>query len=398
MPVDKVRFGIIGVGGMGSHHARYLNEIPGAALAAVCDVDPAKLKSISEQHQVPGFASGSQLIASGLANTILICVPHYFHMPLAMEAFARGLHVLCEKPLAVSVKAGREGIRAYEAAAAKNPSLKFGLMFQQRTNPMYQKLRELIVDGELGAITRITWIVTNWFRTNAYYASGGWRATWDGEGGGVLLNQCPHNIDLMQHVVNGLVPHRVTAVGTVGKTHPIEVEDEVSAILEYPNGAIGHFITTTGEAPGTNRLEIAGDRGKIIAEDGKLTFYRTRQPVGHVRQTSKELFAGVENWKCEIPFRAGGDSHRAVTEQFVQVVLKDSPNTALIAPGPEGIRSLEMGNAMLMSALTGKPVNLPVDGDAYDAFIAQMKQIYGGRKSLTTAAAVADMNASFQKA
>jgi predicted dehydrogenase len=395
--MSKIRFGVIGLGNMGSHHSRYMNSVPGATLAAVCDIDPEKRDKFTAELSVPGYATASELLDSGAVDAIVIAVPHYDHMSIAAEAFSKGIHVMCEKPIAVSVNAAREGIGAYEAALKKFPHLKFGIMFQQRTNTLYQKLRELITSGELGEVSRITWIVTNWFRTWTYYASGGWRATWKGEGGGVLINQCPHNLDLIQYVVGGLMPSRVTAVGTVGKTHPIEVEDDISAILEYPNGATGHFITTTGEAPGTNRLEIAGDRGKIIAEDGKLTFHRTRKSVTEVNQTSPESFAWVETWKCEIPFTPGGDSHKIVTDQFVDVILKNKPNTDLIAPGPDGVKGLEIGNAIMMSGLTRTPVNLPVDGAAFDAFILDMAKKYGGKKTLQTKKVLADLGDSFQK-
>jgi predicted dehydrogenase len=390
--MEKVRFGIVGLGNMGSHHAAYMNSVEGATLGAVCDIDAELLARISTKHNVPGFKTYRELLDSGTVDAVLIAVPHYDHMPMAIDAFAKGVHVLCEKPMAVSVKAGREGIAAY----AKHPNLKFGIMFNQRSNTLYKKMRQVIADGELGEIQRITWIITNWFRTWAYYASGGWRATWLGEGGGVLINQCPHNLDLIQWIT-GMLPKRVTAVGAIGRYHPIEVEDDISAILEYENGAMGHFITTTGEAPGTNRLEVVGDRGKIIAEDGKLRFFRTRKSVRDVRETSKESFASVETWPIDIPFQGGSDAHKIITQDFVNVVLNNRPNESLLAPGPDGIRGLELGNAIMMSGLTGKAVEIPVDGDAYDAFIKDMAKKHGGRKKLTTQAATADMAASFGK-
>ncbi|HXE54752.1 MAG TPA: Gfo/Idh/MocA family oxidoreductase, partial [Tepidisphaeraceae bacterium] len=284
--------------------------------------------------------------------------------------------------------------RAVAEAANKRPELKFGMMFQMRTAPLYRKLRELIAEGELGEISRITWIVTDWFRTWAYYASGGWRATWAGEGGGVLINQCPHNLDLIQWLT-GLVPNRITAVGFVGKSHPIEVEDEVSAILEYPNGAIGHFITTTGEAPGTNRLEIAGDRGKIVAEKDRLIFSRTRKSVREVREASREAFAQMETWEIDLPHPAPpAEGHTVITQNFADAILRNEP---LIAPGIEGLQQIELGNAILLSALTRQTVQLPLDADAYDRFLEDMKTRYGGRKSLKTDPnAKVDMAASFK--
>jgi predicted dehydrogenase len=263
-----------------------------------------------------------------------------------------------------------------------------------RTMSLYRKLREVIADGELGQISRLTWIVTDWFRTWAYYASGGWRATWAGEGGGVLINQCPHNLDLIQWLTD-MTPSRVTAVGFIGKTHPIEVEDEVSAILEYENGAIGHFITTTGEYPGTNRLSIVGDRGRLVAEHDRLTFTRTRKSVREVRETSHEAFARIETWEIDVTHAAEAtEGHTLVTQNFVDAILEDKP---LIASGADGLRQLELGNAILMAALTRHPVELPLDGDTYDRFLQEMKSAYGGRKSLkTNPSATVDISASFR--
>jgi predicted dehydrogenase len=395
--MDTVRFGVIGLGAMGSFHVGYLDKVEGATLVAVCDVDAARVDQTAKKLEastgrpVARFNRYQDVIASGTVDAVLIATPHPQHPEVALAAFEKGLHVLCEKPVAVSVKEARR----MNEAAARHPDLKFGLMYQMRTVPLYRKLRELIMDGELGEISRVTWLITDWFRTWTYYASSGWRATWAGEGGGVLINQCPHNLDLIQWLT-ALFPSRVTAVGFVGKTHPIEVEDEISAILEYPNGAVGHFVTTTGEAPGTNRLEIAGDRGRIVAENGKLTFTRTRKGVREVRETSKEMFANPETWTIDVPLSlAPAEPHKLITENFVRAVLKNEP---LISPGADGVRGLELGNGMLMSGLTRRPVELPLDGDAYEQFLKDMQKQYGGKKTLQTKAVTpADMAASFSK-
>jgi predicted dehydrogenase len=396
--MDTVRFGVVGLGGMGSFHLGYLDKLEGARVGAVCDVDnervertAKKFEALPGAHKVGRFNRHQDLVQSGDVDAVLIATPHFQHPEVAIAAFDHNLHVLCEKPVAVSIKEARR----LNEAAARHPQLKFGLMYQMRAVPLYRKLRELIADGELGEISRITWLITDWFRTWTYYASGGWRATWAGEGGGVLINQCPHNLDLIQWLT-GLVPARITAVGFVGKTHPIEVEDEISAILEYPNGAIGHFITTTGEAPGTNRLEIVGDRGKVVAEGGKLTFTRTRRPVREIRETSKEMFATPDTWTIDIPVPpAPPEPHKLITENFVRAVLKDEP---LISPGVDGARGLEIGNAMLMAGLTRRPVDLPLDGDAYEQFLKDMQRQYGGKKSLQTQqVSPGDMASSFSK-
>jgi len=388
--MDNVRFGVVGLGNMGLYHVETFASLKGGTLEAICDAAPANLERAGQKTPARRFSQYQEMLDSGLIDAVLIATPHFLHPEIALAAFERNIHVLCEKPLAVTVGQGRSVIEA----AGRKPQLKFGLMFQMRTTALYRKIRELIADGELGDISRITWIVTDWFRTWTYFASGGWRATWAGEGGGVLINQCPHNLDLIQWLT-GLTPSRITAVGFVGKTHPIEVEDEVSAILEYPGGAIGHFITSTGEAPGTNRLEICGDRGKLVAEKGKIAFSRTRKSVRETRETSKEAFAVMEAWDIDVPVGpSDAEGHKIVTQNFVNAVLKDE---ALIAPGIDGLKELELGNAIAMAALTRKTIDLPLDSGAYDRFLDDMKRQYGGRKTLKTdLSASADISKSFK--
>ncbi|HYO11065.1 MAG TPA: Gfo/Idh/MocA family oxidoreductase [Tepidisphaeraceae bacterium] len=389
--MDQVRIGVIGTGNMGLYHCNYLESIEGARLAAICDSDRAKLDAAAAKYAgAHRFENYRDLIASGAVDAVIVATPHYSHPEMTIASLERDLHVLCEKPEAVTV---REARRMNEAAR-RHPHLKFGINFQMRTNPVLRKLRELIHGGDLGEIMRVTWIATSWFRTWAYYASGGWRATWAGEGGGVLINQCPHNLDQL-YWLTGMNPSRVTAVAHVGKTHPIEVEDEVSAILEYDNGATGHFITGTGEAPGTDRLEIAGDRGKIVAEGGKLLFRMNRQGVREFRENDPGSFTSPEAWDVEVPAAKTGADTKLMGQNFVNAIRKDEP---LIAPGHEGVHGLELGNAMLMSGLTRRPVDLPLDADAFDAFLADVTQKYGGRKTLESradAVPVGDMSSSF---
>ncbi|MCS7033266.1 MAG: Gfo/Idh/MocA family oxidoreductase [Phycisphaerae bacterium] len=391
--MDTVRFGIVGYGNMGSHHARSLQAglIEGASLGAICDTDPAALERARQKHQVPLFGTHQEMLAARVCDAVLIATPHYSHPPIALDAFAAGLHVLSEKPVAVSVNAARKLNEQYQS---RYSHLKFGIMFQQRAYTLWRKLREVIASGEVGEIRRVTWIVTDWFRTWAYYGSGGWRATWAGEGGGVLINQCPHNLDLLQWLLGGMMPTRVTAVASIGKTHPIEVEDEVNAILEYPNGATGHFVTSTGEAPGSNRLEIAGDRGKLVAEGGQITFFRTVESVDVINRTSPKLFPLVETWKCEIPVPPDpGKHHEQVVRAFVSGIRQGTP---LIAEGVEGVRGLELGNAMLLAGLTRQPVELPMDGEAFDRFLEELTHRYGGRKTLSGTAVQVDLAESFR--
>ena len=272
--MDKVRIGIIGLGGMGSSHATYLSQgqIAGAELAAVSDIDPARLAGVQDKYGagVQAFAEADALFAAQCVDAVIVATPHYFHPPLVIAALENGLHAMSEKPAGVYTRQVRE----MNEAAIKSDRV-FGMMFNQRARGEHQKLKSLVESGELGPIRRTIYIINSWFRAQSYYDSGGWRATWAGEGGGVLANQCPHNLDLWQWICG--MPQRVRSFCRFGQYHDIEVEDDVTAYVEYENGATGVFITSTGEAPGTNRLEISADRGKVVLEGGKITFWRTTE-------------------------------------------------------------------------------------------------------------------------
>ncbi len=357
--MDVVRIGVIGLGNMGNFHIEYLagNEIPGAELKAVCDVDPDQLARAKSRagDGVEAYGDADELLQSNGIDAVIIATPHYDHPPLAIKAFGHGLHVLCEKPAGVYTGQVRE-----MNAAAEKSGLVFGLMFNQRTLGEHRKLKELVDSGELGELRRTNYIITNWFRAQSYYDSGGWRATWAGEGGGVLANQCPHNLDLWQWICG--MPVRIRAFCGFGKYHDIEVEDDVTAYAEYENGATGVFITTTGESPGTNRMEITGDNGKVVMEEGRITFWRNRTPANVFNREWKGGFGSPETWKCEIPFRGGGEEHRGITRDWVRAIREGTP---LIAPGVEGIRGVELANAMLLSAWMDGWVDIPVDETMY---------------------------------
>ena len=367
--MGTVRYGIIGIGNMGTAHAQsLLSEIKGAELTAVCDIREERLKWAEEQlpENVRKYSTPKELFESRIMDAVLICTPHYDHPTLAIEAFQHGYHVLVEKPAGVYTKA----VQQMNDAAAQSDR-KFGIMYNQRTNPLYQKLRDLIQSGELGEIRRTNWIITDWYRSQNYYNSGGWRATWAGEGGGVLLNQDPHQLDLWQWTT-GMMPKRIRAFCHFGKYRKIEVEDDVTAYVEYENGATGLFITTTGEAPGTNRFEINGDNGKIVVEDGKLTFWRLRTPEPQFNAEFTGGFGSPECWKCEIPVQdGGGEQHKGILRNFTNAILHDE---ALLAPGEEGIKGLTLSNAMYLSAWTDNWVELPIDSDLfYDKLMEKVK-------------------------
>ncbi|WP_426447277.1 Gfo/Idh/MocA family protein [Paenibacillus sp. S-38] len=359
--MESVRIGIVGIGNMGRGHAGYLlqGEVHGAELTAVADIDPYRLAWAKEQYgdRVKLFSGLDEFFASKSFDAVLICTPHYDHPPIASRAFGDGYHVLVEKPAGVYTKQVRE---MNEAAARSGKA--FGIMYNQRTNPLYRKLRDLVTSGELGEIRRTNWIITTWYRSQSYYDSGGWRATWGGEGGGVLLNQDPHQLDLWQWTVD-MMPKRVRAFCHFGKYRSIEVEDDVTAYVEYENGATGLFVTTTGEAPGTNRYEVTGDRGKIVIEDGKLTFWRLRVPEPEFNRDFRGGFGQPECWRWEVPVESSeGTQHKGITQNFTDHILRGTP---LLAPGEEGILGLTLSNAMYLSAWTDNWVDLPIDEELF---------------------------------
>ncbi|MEO1235643.1 MAG: Gfo/Idh/MocA family oxidoreductase [Planctomycetota bacterium] len=373
--MDRVRFGVIGAGGsMAGLHIRTFDQIDGLAFTAASDVDADALAEVVEEHGVRGFADASAMIGSGEIDAVLIACPHYDHPRFAMEAFDAGVHVLCEKPVAVTARAAQEVNDAYAAARKKHPGLIFAGMFNQRTNPVWKEIKRLCEHGGVGELMRVSWTITTWFRTQTYYDSGGWRATWAGEGGGVLINQCPHNLDLFQWFVG--MPSRVHAHVSLGKYHHIEVEDDVTAVLEFPSGAVGTFVTSTGQSPGINRLEIVGELGTIISDGASLTHRRAEQPVSEYCRTSKERSGSVPVTDLAITPASpsgGGGEHQRVTANFVETLLAGGTQDDLVAPGTEMIYGLELGNAMLMAGLTKQPVDLPTDRAAFAALIEELK-------------------------
>lgn len=356
--MQKVRLGVIGVGNMGSSHIKNSLEgkMPEIEITAVADIKPDRLEWAKEQlPEVKTFDNASALMDSGEVDAILIATPHYFHPPYVIEALRKGLHVMSEKPAGVYTKQVRE----MNEVADKSDKI-FGIMFNQRTNCLYRKAHELVHSGKFGEIKRVTWIITDWYRTQAYYNSGGWRATWSGEGGGVLLNQCPHQLDLWQWICG--MPEKITAVCHEGKWHNIEVEDDVMIYAEYPNGATGTFITTTGDYPGTNRLEITLDRAKLICEDGKLIVNELDKSVSEFTKNAEQGFGSIEYKTYEAELDGNNVQHPEVMNKFAAAILRGEP---LTAKGQEGINGLMISNAAFLSSWLGKAVTLPVDEDLF---------------------------------
>ncbi len=362
--MNKVKMGIIGLGNMGSSHLKFIMDglTPQITLAAVAERMETRRRKAREiiPQDISVYEEGSELIAAGICDAVLIATPHYQHPGLAIQAFKRGLHVMCEKPAGVYTLDVREMIKQ----ADLHPQLSFGMMFNQRTNPLYIKMHEMISSGQLGELKRVNWIITDWYRTQYYYDSGAWRATWAGEGGGVLLNQCPHQLDLLQWLCG--MPARVRAFLHEGKWHDIEVEDDVTAYLEYSNGATGVFITTTGDAPGTNRLEVTGTLGKLVCENDELIFHRLGVDEREWCVTAKQGFAVPPVEVIRIETDSSSPQHVGVLNAFASNILHGSP---LVADGREGIKGLMLSNAMHLSSWTDKMVSLPFDEEEYLALL-----------------------------
>lgn len=363
--MNTVKTGIIGIGNMGSAHAACISEgkINGMSLTAVCDINGKRLAAFSEKHpDIKCFSSCVELFESKLCDSVIIAVPHPMHAEIAIRAFEYGLNVLLEKPSDISVSR----VRALNAAAERSGRV-FSLMLNQRTDSLFAKAREIIKNGELGELKRSVWIITNWFRTQNYYDSGDWRATWSGEGGGVLLNQCPHQLDLWQWICG--MPESVTAFCDVARYHNIEVEDNASLFVRYKNGASGMFITSTGEYPGTNRLEITGDRGKIVLENGLLKWHRLKKSVSEVIKESHEGSPSIDFDYSEIKQDNSENAHERILQNFTNAVLYSE---RLISPGADGINELTLSNAAYLSEWSGNTeILLPFDEALFDRMLSE---------------------------
>ncbi len=385
--MDKIRMGIIGIGNMGSAHAKNIVEgkCPEIELAAVCDINPDRLQWAQENlpATVERFDDAIKMMESGKIDAVIVSIPHYDHPRYAMEGFKHHLHVMCEKPAGVYTKQVRE----MNEAAAK-ADVTFAMMFNQRTNCVYRKMKEIVESGEMGALRRANWIITNWYRPQAYYDSGAWRATWSGEGGGVLLNQCPHQLDMFQWICG--LPVKVDAHLHFGKWHDIEVEDDVTAYMEFENGATGVFITSTGDAPGSNRFELTLDKGKLVVENDKLYKYELDVAEPEFSKTNKVPFGQPKVTYSEVETDGQNPQHVGVLNAFAAHILHGAP---LVAEGVEGIRGLTLSNAMHLSCFLGHPVEIPFDEDVY--YEELMKRVKTSRRKENVQAVVADTSSSY---
>jgi predicted dehydrogenase len=378
--MDTVRLGIVGMGNMGKAHLANIRagKVPGLRVTAMCE--SVGTLPPQQEGETP-YTDVSEMIKSGNIDAILICTPHFSHTTIGIEALQNGLHVLVEKPISVH-KADCERL----IAAHTDKSKIFAAMFNMRTNATFKKVKDLIDSGEIGQVRRIHWEVTNWFRTNYYYATGGWRGTWKGEGGGVLMNQCPHNLDLFQWLFG--MPQRVRGFCQFGRFHQVEVEDDVTAVMMYDNGTTATFVTSTGEAPGANRLEISGENGRLTVTDGtKIHFQRNRQPMSKFCMEAEAAFAMPESWHIDIPVEAAGGQHVEILQNFTNAILKDEK---LLSPAEEGIRSVELANAILLSTWQDKTIELPMSSADYERILIEKGEKSTFQKTKVVAKATAD--------
>lgn len=384
----KVKIGILGFGNMGTGHARNIMEgkCPEIELTAIADKNPARIEAVKEAYgdKIATFATAEEMFDSGLIEGCIIAVPHYDHTVYSIECMKRGIHVMCEKPAGVYAKAVRE----MNAEADKHPEVVFGMMFNQRTNHVYRKMRELVKSGKYGEIRRTNWIITNWYRTQYYYDSGDWRATWSGEGGGVLLNQCPHQLDLWQWICG--MPVKVRSNLRFGQWHDIEVEDDVTTYVEYENGATGVFITTTGDAYGTNRFEVQMDKAKLVVENDELTVYEFEYSTEEYTRTLQSSFTSMPVKKLEIETDGQNPQHVGVLNAWAGAILRGEP---LVADGREGINGVTLSNAMHLSCFLDKMVELPIDDDLF--YEELMKRVATSRRKEGGVSVVADTSSSY---
>lgn len=383
--METVKLGIVGIGSMGCIHAQNIvdGKVPRCELTAVCDPKAERLNRFASAES---FLSVDDFLRGSETDAVLIATPHYSHTTIGIEALGTGRHVLVEKPISVH-KADAERL----IGAHRRSDQVFAAMFNQRTDPFFLKLRQLVRFGDLGAIRRVHWTITNWFRTEAYYQSSDWRATWAGEGGGVLLNQCPHNLDLFQWIFG--MPVRVRAFCHFGRYHDIEVEDDVTAYLEYADGMTAIFSASTGEAPGTNRLEVAAERGKIVIENDQFLFTRNEVQMGEFSRTDPGRFSAPATWDIQIPIGGHGPQHNGILANFIAAILDEAP---LIAPAPEGIFSLELANAFLLSSLENRSVELPLDGALFEQHLRRLIASSDRQKPKVVREASDDMANSFR--
>ncbi len=367
--MKKVRFGVIGLGNMGAPHANWCANEGGrdVALGAVCDIVAAKAEEVGRKHNVQHFTDPLKLMDSGLIDAVIVATPHYWHSPLVIHAARRKLQVLCEKPMEARV--GRARVMVEQCRRNK---VAMGVVFHQRTRSIMRKMKQMVAGGVIGELFRVEMVCSNWFRSQAYYDSGAWRGTWDGEGGGVLINQAPHHIDLFQWI--GGMPRKILGLLHT-RAHDIEVEDTANFLFDYGGGKVGYFYASTAEEPGAEQFTVCGDKGTLLCKGGKLMHGKLKQSISSHIRTSKGSFGAKGEQECvwkevKLPKDPGG-RHLMIIKNFAAHVLRGEP---LYCPGVEALNQVELSNAMYVAGFKDKPVRLPVDGKEIEALIRKLEK------------------------
>lgn len=388
--MDKINVGIIGIGNMGSAHAFCIarGEVEGMKLHAVCDIDSAKLERFkAEYHQVATYSDYREMLGNSEIDAVIIAVPHPMHGDIAIDALNKGKHILVEKPIDIAVSKAQK-----LNECAKKTDKVFAIMFNQRTNELFKKARQIVKSGELGELQRTVWIVTNWYRTQEYYNSGNWRATWKGEGGGVLLNQAPHQLDLWQWICG--MPETLVAFCDVALYHDIEVEDNATIFTRYKNGATGTFITSTGEFPGTNRLEITGTLGKLVIEEDTLKWWKLKISSKDFSQNPNREYNEIPTEYVEFKPESRETAHRGILQNFTNAILFGEE---LISPGYDGINELTLSNAAYLSCWQGnKEISLPLDIKEFDELLSERIKTSNYTERITPSEAVTEYKPRWQ--
>jgi len=346
--------GVIGLGNAGGRHARALarGEVPGARLEFVCDPKPERRVG----YGVPVAADPAEMLGRPNVDAVIVATPHPAHLTAARLALRAGRHVLVEKPLGV-LAADCDALLAEHARLGPGAPL-FGVVHDYRAEPRFRWLGALLRRGELGRIERVVWQATDFFRTEAYYAESDWRGTFAGEGGGILVNQAPHLLDLLVHWFG--MPRRVLGICRFGRYHSIEVEDDVTAHLEFGAGFSALVVLGTGEAPGTSRLEISGDRGRVVLEGRELAFHKNREPASLYRRREATGRPAVDVERMVFP--PSEPTGVALVRNFVAAVRGEA---RLLSPAEQARSAVELANAITWSSLLERPLELPIDVEGF---------------------------------
>ena len=349
--MKKVGVAVVGMGNIGSEHAKLIasDVTPSLDLVATCGRgDPFA-------DGIPHFETFSGLLDARVCDAIVIATPTMDHPQKALAALAAGYHVLVEKPVAMSVAQAQQVVDSVPGDRV------CAVMLNQRHHPVFAKIKNLLDSDAIGPITRYQWTMTAWYRPDVYYQVSRWRGTWPGEGGGLLINQCIHNLDVLQWWLG--LPSSINAEVAFGKYHDIEVEDEVSARFKHPNGVTGTLVASSGEAPGINSLDIVGDRGMLRFDGDSLFIWQRAGSVARERAETRDMFDVPEFERQEVPIESVASQHAEIFNNFADAIREGAQ---LATPVAEGLGSLQLANGILLSSWQDKDISLPIDAVLYE--------------------------------